>query len=138
MDGIIHLNDSLVDLAKAMKIISEQDMHTHSIYRDCKRALVYVRAGVACNGQATAFSRFGEFGIEYGGMRDYYITQEDVAGIYDVLVHALLAADEHDDINEMSMVAVFCMKRQNKMDITRMGRTASRFGAVRIWLDVES
>lgn len=138
MDGIIHLNDSLVGLAKAMKIVAEPDIRAHTIHRDSKRALISVRAGVACNGQPTAFSRFGEFGIEYGGMRDYYIMQEESVDIYDILVHALLAAEEHDDINEMSMVVVFYLKHRNKMDITRIRRTASQFGAVRIWLDVES
>ncbi|MCE2507689.1 MAG: hypothetical protein J4G04_00050 [Nitrosopumilaceae archaeon] len=138
MGGTIHLDGSLVDLAKAMKAVSEPDIHAHTIYRDSRRVLVRVPAGAACSGQLTAFSRFGEFGVEYGGMRDYYIVQEDVVDIHDVLVHALLAAAEHGDISGMSMVVVFYLKHRDMMDITRVRRTASRFGAAGIWLDVES
>ena len=138
MDGTIHLDGSLVDLAKAMKVVSEPDTHTHTIYRDAKRVLMHVPAGAACNGHPTAFSRFGEFGIEYGGMRDYYIVQDNAVDIHDILVHALLAADEHGDISEMSMVVVFYLKHRNGMDITRIRRTASGFGAASMWLGVES
>ena len=138
IDGTIHLGGSLVYLAKAMKVVSEPYIDTHTIYGNSKHALVRVPAGAACNGQPTAFSRFGEFGIEYGGARDYYIVQDNAVDIHDVLVHALLAADEHVDINEMSMVVAFYLKHRDRMDITRIRRTASRFGAAGIWLDVES
>ena len=138
MDGTIHLDGSLVDLAKAMKVVSEHDTRAHTIYRDSKRGLMHVPGGAACNGQPTAFSRFGEFGIEYGGMRDYYIVQDNAVDIHDILVHALLAAYEHGDISEMSMVVVFYLKHRNGMDITRIRRTASGFGAASIWLGVES
>lgn len=138
IDGTIHLGGSLVYLAKAMEAVSEPDTHAHIIYRDSKRALVRVPAGAACNGQSTAFSRFGEFGIEYGGARDYYTVQDGAVDIHDILVHALLAADEHGDIGEMSLVVAFYLKHHNRMDTTRVRRTASRFGAAGIWLDVES
>lgn len=138
MDGTIHLDGSLVDLARAMKVVSELDTHTHTIYRDSKRVLMHVPAGAACNGQPTAFSRFGEFGIEYGGMRDYYTVQDNAVDIHDILVHALLAADEHGDISEMSMAVAFYLKHRNGMDTTRIRRTASGFGAASIWLGVES
>ena len=138
IDGTMHLGGSLVYLAKAMKVVAEPDTHAHTIYRDSKRALVRVPAGAAGNGQPTAFSRFGEYGIEYGGVHDYYMVQDGAVGIHDVLAHALLAAGERGDISEMSMVVAFYMKHRNRMDTTRVRRTASRFGAAGIWLDVES
>ena len=138
IDGTIHLGGSLVYLAKAMKVVAEPDTHAHVIYRDSKRALVRVPAGAARNGQPTAFSRFGEFGIEYGGAHDYYTVQDGAVDIYDILVHALLAAGEHGDISEMSMVVAFYLKHRDRMDTTRVRRMASRFGAAGIWLDVES
>ena len=138
MDGIVHLDDSLLDLAKAMKVVSESEIHAHTIYRDSRRALMRVRAGVACNGQPTAFSRFGEFGIEYGGAHDYYVVQNDTVDIYDILVHALLAAAEYRDITQMSMVVIFYLKHRHKMDIRKIRHTALDLDAVDLWLDVES
>ena len=137
--GTISLDDSLVDLAKAMRAVSGRaDAHAHVIYEDSKRMLVHVPAGMAWNGELTAFSRFREFGVEYGGVRDYYIDQDGRVGIHDILVHALLAAAERDDIGAMSMVLVFYIKHRDKLDPARIRRTASWFGAASVWLDAES
>ena len=138
-DGVISLNVSLVDLAKAMRAVAGRaDVHAHVIYEDSRRMLVHVPAGTAWNGELTAFSRFGEFGVDYRMVRDYYIDQDGTVSIHDVLVHALLAAAEHDDIGKMSMVLVFYIKHRDKLDPARIRRTASRFGAAGLWLDAES
>lgn len=138
-NGMIYVDGSLTDLAKAMRIVSEgTDVHAHTIYRDSQGMLVSVPAKSAHGGQLTAFSRFGEFGVEYHTTRGYYIEQEYGVDIHDILVHALLAAVEYRDKNEMSMVLVFYMKHRRQMDTTRIRRVASRFGVAGIWLDVES
>ena len=136
--GIIFLADSLKDLAKAMRIVSETDPHSHTIYKDAQKTLVSVPAGIAFNGRLTAFSRFGEFGMEYHTIRDYYIQQHGTVDMHDILVHALLAAAEYHDTNEMSMVLVFYLKHRSGLDTTRIRRVASRFGATNMWLDAES
>ena len=137
--GIITLNDALVDLAKAMGAVSRRaGVHAHVIHEDSKRMLVHVPAGMAWNGELTAFSRFGEFGVEYRGVRDYYIEQKGAVELHEILVHALLAAAERDDIGKMSVVLVFYIKHRDKLDPARIRRTASRFGAAGVWLDAES
>ena len=138
-DGMICVDSSLTDLAKAMRVVSEgTDVHAHTIYKDSQRTLVSVPAKSARGGQPTAFSRFGEFGVEYHTVRDYYTEQESGVDIHDILVHALLAAAEYRDKNGMSMVLVFYLKHRSRMDTTRIRHVASRFGVAGMWLDVES
>ena len=137
VDGTIYLDSSLTDLAKTMRIVSDKTaVFAHTIYKDAQRRLVYVPTGTAFDGQLTGFSRFGEFGIEYRTVHDYYTDQKHI-DMHDILVHALLAATEHHDKNGMVMVLVFYMKHRSRLDTTQIRRVASRFGVACIWLDAE-
>ena len=137
VDGTISLDRSLTDLAEAMRIVSDETaVYAHTIYKDSQRRLVSVPTGTAFNGQLTGFSRFGEFGVEYRTVRDYYTDQKHIE-MHDVLVDALLAVAEHRDKNGMAMALVFYMKHRGRLDTIQIRRVASRFGIAGIWLDAE-
>ena len=133
-NGVVRLDDTLVDLAKAMNASGENNL----IYRDAERTLWAVRAGTACPGRPTAFSTFAGFGIRYETALDYYVEQDDAVDIYGILAHALLAAVKLNNAEAVSMALVFYLKHRDEMDIRWIRTTAQSFGIANAWRDAES
>ena len=133
-NGVVRLDDTLVDLARAMNASGENS----PIYRDAERTLWAVRAGTACPGSPTAFSAFAGFGIKYETSLDYYAEQDDAVDMYNILVHALLAAAKMNNVEAVSMALVFYLKHMDEMDIRRIRITAQSFGIASVWRDAES
>jgi len=92
------------------------------------------RKGVKVKGTPTAFSRFADFGVDYGAeTRDFFVEPPAELSVEEVLVHALLVSQ---DAKDATMCAVFYLKNRGKIDAAKVGRIAKRLGVLDLWLDL--
>jgi hypothetical protein len=92
--------------------------------------------GAKTSGSPTAFSRFSEYGVEYGAEnRDFFIDPPREVGLEEILIHALLASENSLD---RTMCAVFYLKNREKIDLAKARRLARTLGILDRWLDLES
>ncbi|MBC7219307.1 MAG: hypothetical protein H5T49_04155 [Hadesarchaea archaeon] len=92
--------------------------------------------GAKTPGSPTAFSRFAEYGVEYGAEnRDFFIDPPREVGLEEILIHALLASENSLD---RTMCAVFYLKNRERIDIAKTRRLARTLGVLDLWLDLES
>ena len=92
------------------------------------------RKGMKVRGTPTAFSRFADFGVDYGAeTRDFFVEPPAEISVEEVLVHALLAGQ---DVQDATMCAVFYLKNRDKIDAVKVGRIAKHLGVLDLWLDL--
>ncbi|KUO42144.1 MAG: hypothetical protein APZ16_03685 [Candidatus Hadarchaeum yellowstonense] len=92
--------------------------------------------GARTRGAPTAFSRFAEYGVDYGAEnRDFFIDPPREVGLEEILVHALLASENSLD---RTMCAVLYLKNRGRIDLARTRRLARTLGILDRWLDLES
>jgi hypothetical protein len=92
--------------------------------------------GAKTSGSPTAFSRFSEYGVEYGAEnRDFFIDPPREVGLEEILIHALLASENSLD---RTMCAVLYLKNREKIDLAKARRLACTLGILDRWLDLES
>lgn len=107
------------------------------IYKDETRALKKVLKQKVTDGELTAFSLFTDYGIQYDAPFDYYIKQEKLLDIHDVIIHAVLAAYKAEDKLALLMSVIFYTANKEKTDILTLRKLASSFEISEIWLDIE-
>ncbi len=122
-----------LELRRTEKTLMGEEGEVTIIYSD---GIILKRApkGLRAKGTLTAFSRFHDFGVDYGAeFSDYYVEPPTDPSIEDVLIHALLASQT---ALEATMCAVFYLKNREKVDVGKVERTAKRLGALDMWLDL--
>lgn len=108
------------------------------IYKDDTRIFKKISKQKVTSGELTAFSIFGDYGIQYETPFAYYIKQETPLDINDIIIHAVLAAYKTQDKLALIMSMIFYIANKEKTDILALRKTASSFGIAEIWLDIEA
>ena len=108
--------------------------HAVLIHRDDFK-LKKVPAGKQARGSRTAFSLFGDFGVDYASPHDYYVEPGHTVSVEEVLVHALRSAEGK---TERTMCAVFYLKNISEIDPAKVRLLAKRFGVLPLWADLQS
>lgn len=136
----IRLAWPLTELAAVMSIEREAARRRSRdvLYRDGLVEIVAVPAGTPFEGQLTAFSVFGEYGVPYASPRDYYAIQEAEMDINRVLVHAVMIAALEGSPGDMSAAIIFYVSNRKRVDVLQLRRHARALQILDVWLDVES
>lgn len=133
-------DEKLSLFANTLKIEREQGDSKGNIeilFKGPSETLTKVPKGIGSEGVLTAYSIFGDYGIEYHTVYDYYIEQEKPITIGDVLIHSIVAAKEANDKTGLVMSIVFYLKNKSKMDILNLREISKSFGVADIWTDIE-
>lgn len=120
-------------LRRAEKVMKRGEAGATVIYSN---DIVLKRApkGLKVKGAPTAFSRFSDFGVDYGAeTRDYFVEPATELGAEEVLAHALLASR---DALDTTMCAVFYLKNEKRIVAGKARRLAKRLGVLDPWLDL--
>lgn len=139
--GKLSLSDSqdLINLANILNIELEMShAEAEIIYHDAAMILKKSPKNQQATGQHTAFSMFAEYGVEYDDPFDYHVLQEKSVDIHDVVIHAVVAAQQAKNRAGLLMTMVFYAHNRKRLDTTQLRKTALSCGVNDVWLDVES
>ena len=92
------------------------------------------RREYACKGALTAFSKFGEYGIEIESPWNYFVFPEMEIGIEEVIIHSLLVAKTR---YERALIALLYAKNHRRIDVKKLMNLAIKFGVLSIIAKME-
>ena len=119
--------------SRRAKILEKEEVGVTVLYSN-DITLKLASKGLEVLGALTAFSRFADFGVDFGAeTRDFFVEPPMELGAEEVLVHALLASRNPV---ETTMCAVFYVKNKEKIDVGKVKRMAKGFGILDMWLDL--
>lgn len=84
-------------------------------------------------GRPTAFSAFGDHGVEYYPNREYLYIGDSKPGPEEVLIHSLLFAENK---KQMSMCGVFHLANKGDLDTERLKDLSKKWGCGEEWTDL--
>jgi len=123
----------LLKLKRVERALRRGEAGAAIIYSE-KVTLKRAPKGLKVKGAPTAFSRFSDFGVDYGAeTRDFFVEPPAELGIEEVLAHALRASR---DAMDATMCAVFYLKNERRIDAGKVRRLVKRLGALDMWLDL--
>lgn len=133
-------NEDIILFAKYLKTEENAKLtepNSEIIYQDSRRVLKKTLKNEKIEGELTGFSLFSDYGIDYHTINDYYIKQNGMLKLEDVLIHAIISATENQNKNEITICMLFYLKNRDKMDPLEIRRTARSYSISNIWLDME-
>lgn len=137
--GRVRPAEPLAELATVMNMERESARRRANVlYRNNTVEIVAVPAGTPSEGQLTAFSMFGEYGVPYESGRDYYAIQDAEMDINDILIHAVAVSALEENPVDMAAAAIFYVSNRQRVDVLRLRSLARSLGIPNVWLDVES
>ncbi len=128
------LNEGVKKFVMEMKKIAElagAEPYATIIFSNLSR-LKKVPLNADAKGALTGFSRFAEYGVEYGTINDFYIEPAHEPSIEEVFVHALAASASRKDI---AMCLVFYEKNNGAMELRKIVELAREFKAMALLFD---
>ncbi len=132
--GKIDLNEDVKKFVIEMKKITGLagiEPYSTIIFSNSSR-LKKVPLNAQAKGTLTAFSRFAEYGVEYGIIHDFYIEPAHEPGIEGVFVHALAAGASRKD---MAMCLIFYEKNRARMEFRKIVELAREFKVMLLFFD---
>lgn len=137
--GRIHPAKPLVELAAVMSVErGPARRRANILYRNNTTEIVAVPAGTPYEGQLTAFSMFGEYGVPYESGRDYYAIQDAEMDVNDILIHAVAISALEENPVDMSAAVIFYVSNRQRVDVLRLRSLARSLEMPHVWLDVEA
>ena len=139
----VHIKQEKEDVllfAKYLKTEKESnttELTFEIIYQDRLRILKKTEKGRKINGELTGFSLFFDYGIEYHTTHDFYIKQNALLKIEDVLIHAIVSSVKNQNKNEITLCMLFYLKNKDKIDLIDIRQLAKMYSISDVWLDME-
>lgn len=133
-------NEDIILFAKYLKTEENAKLtepNSEIIYQDSRRVLKKTLKNEKIEGELTGFSLFSDYGIDYHTINDYYIKQNGVLNLEDVLIHAVISATKNQNKNEITICMLFYLKNRDGMDPLEIRRTARSYSISNVWLDME-
>lgn len=133
-------NEDIVLFAKYLKTEENAKLtepNSEIIYQDSRRVLKKTLKNEKIEGELTGFSLFSDYGIDYHTINDYYIKQNGVLKLEEVLIHAVISATKNQNKNEITICMLFYLKNRDDMDPLEIRRIARSYSISNVWLDME-
>jgi len=139
-DGTYRLTDD-EDLRLFLRLSrDEKRKHLVEPYAEVVHAsagviLKRVPAGKKATGRRTAFSAFGQYGVQLNPVYDYYIQPEHKLGVEEVLTHALVLSTSPVEATDC---AVFYAKNRDRINLGKLRSMARAYGVDDAAIDLEN
>lgn len=105
------------------------------VYASAGVILKRVPAGKKAIGRRTAFSAFGQYGVQLNPVYDYYIQPERKLSVEEVLTHALVFSASPVEATDC---AVFYAKNSDRIDLGKLRTMARGYGVDDAAIDLEN
>jgi len=106
-----------------------------AVWSNRKTRLLRIPKGLVFNGSLTAFSAFGDFGLELNTDANYVVQPKQKLALEEVLVHALRFSK---DARDVVFCALFYLKNKKGLDIVGIEKEARGLGVLELWVDIVS
>jgi len=130
-----------VDLIRLVELLIEGEKYRGVeegaivLWRKSNNVLKKAPQDVGLEGSHTAFSRFGEYGIEYFPVHRYVYSPGKELSVEEILTHSLVASETRI---QKVMSAIFFLKNRERIDWNRTKELSRKFGVFDLYLNMLS